>query len=267
MSERDVFSVGPAYEAYIGRWSRPVAREFVRWLGVPARRRWLDVGCGTGALTEIAVEVGEARSVVGVDPSPGFVQHARARTFGTAEVQFLVGDALGLPVGSVDFDAVVSGLVLNFVPEPGRMLAEMTRAGRPRGTIAVYVWDMSGGMELIARFWEAATEVDPSAATRNEAPRFREICAPEPLETLFASAGLTDVILRPIDVPTVFTDFDDLWTPFLGGQGPAPAYLVSLPPDRQDAIREALRRRVEPGADGTIALNARAWAIRGTKPA
>jgi hypothetical protein len=162
---------------------------------------------------------------------------------------------------------VVSGLVLNFVPEPGRMLAEMTRAGRPGGAIAVYVWDMSGRMELIARFWEAAAEVDPAAATRNEAARFGEICAPEPLETLFASAGLTDVILRPIDVPTVFTDFDDFWRPFLGGQGPAPAYLVSLPADRQEAIRESLRRRLAPAADGTIVLNARAWAIRGTKPA
>ena len=119
VSGQDVFAVAPAYEAYIGRWSRPVAREFVRWLEVPPRRRWLDVGCGTGALTEVVVEVGEARSVVGVDPSAGFVQHARTRSFGTAEVQFLQGDALALPVGSVDFDVVVSGLVLNFVPEPG----------------------------------------------------------------------------------------------------------------------------------------------------
>ncbi len=262
-----MFAVGPAYEAYIGRWSRPVAQEFVRWLDVPARRRWLDVGCGTGALTEVVVEVGQARSVVGVDPSAGFVQHARTRTFDTAEVQFLLGDALGLPVGSVDFDVVVSGLVLNFVPEPGRMLAEMTRAGRPGGTIAVYVWDMTGGMELLARFWEAAGEVDPSAANRDEAARFREICAPEPLEALFAGAGLADILLRPIDVPTVFADFDDFWTPFLGGQGPAPAYLASLPAERQDAIREVLRKRLPPGADGSIALNARAWAIRGTKQA
>jgi SAM-dependent methyltransferase len=267
VSGSDVFAVAPAYEAYMGRWSRPVAREFVRWLEVPARRRWLDVGCGTGALTEVVVEVGEARSVVGVDPSPGFVQHARARSFGTAEVQFLQGDALALPVGSVDFDVVVSGLVLNFVPEPGRMVAEMTRAGTPGATIALYVWDMSGGMELHARFWEAATEVDPAAATRDEAARFREICAPEPLETLFADAGLSDVVTRPIDVPTVFRDLDDYWTPFLGGQGPAPAYLVSLPPDRQEAIREALRRRLKPGADGSLSLNARAWAIRGTKAA
>ena len=264
---RDVFEVAPAYEAYMGRWSRPLAREFVRWLAMPARRRWLDVGCGTGALTDAAVELGEARSVVGVDPSPGFVQHARGRTFETAEVQFLQGDALALPVGSVDFDVVVSGLVLNFVPEPGRMIGEMARAGRPGGTIGLYVWDMSGGMELLARFWEAVKEVDPSAAARDESVRFREICAPEPLEALFTGAGLSEVVTQPIDLPMPFRNFDDYWTPFLGGQGPAPAYLVSLPEDRQEAVRETLRARVQAKADGSVHLNARAWAVRGTKPA
>ena len=262
----DVFAVAPAYEAYIGRWSRPVAREFVRWLAVPARRRWLDVGCGTGALTEVVVDAGEARSVVGVDASAGFVQHARARTFETAEVQFLQGDALALPVGSVDFDAVVSGLVLNFVPEPARMVAEMVRAASPGGTIALYVWDMSGAVELIARFWEVATVADPAAAALAEPGRFRELCAPESLEALFTEAGLSDVVSRAIDVPTVFRDFDDYWTPFLGGQGPAPAFLASLPEARQDAIREGLRTRLAPSPDGSIRLNARAWAVRGTKP-
>jgi ubiquinone/menaquinone biosynthesis C-methylase UbiE len=265
VERHDVFSVAPAYEAYMGRWSRPVAQEFVRWLAMPARRRWLDVGCGTGALTQTVVEVGEARSVVGVDPSPAFVQHARSRSFGTAEVQFLQGDALALPVGSVDFDVVVSGLVLNFVPEPGRMVAEMTRAARPGGTVALYVWDMSGGMELITRFWQAAHEVDPSAAARDESARFREINAPEPLEALFTAAGLLEVVTRPIDVPSVFRDFDDYWTPFLGGQGPAAAWLTSLPEERQVAVREALRRRCPAGADGSVAMNLRAWAIRGTR--
>jgi SAM-dependent methyltransferase len=263
-----VFTVAPAYEAYIGRWSRPVAREFVQWLEVPARRRWLDVGCGTGALTEVIVEDGGARSVVGIDPSASFLQHALARSFETAEVQFLQGDALALPVGSVDFDAVVSGLVLNFVPEPTRMIGEMVRAARPGGTVALYVWDVStGGMELIARFWEAATAVDPDADTPDEAQRFKELCAPEPLEALLTGAGLSDVAGRAIDTPTVFRDFDDYWTPFLGGQGPAPSYLASLPADRQDAIREKLRSRLPVSPDGTIRLNARAWAVRGTKPA
>ena len=250
----------------MGRWSRPVAQEFVRWLAMPARRRWLDVGCGTGALTQTVVEVGEARSVVGVDPSAGFVQHARSMSFGTAEVQFLQGDALALPVGSVDFDAVVSGLVLNFVPEPGRMVGEMVRAARPGGTVALYVWDMSGGMELITRFWQAAHEVDPSAATRDESARFREICAPEPLAALFTAAGLSDVAGRPIEVAAVFRDFDDYWTPFLGGQGPASAWLTSLPEERQVAIREALRRRSPAGEDGSVTMSARALGVRGTKP-
>ena len=262
-----MFTVAPAYEAYIGRWSRPVAREFVQWLEVPARRRWLDVGCGTGALTEVIVEDGGARSVVGVDPSPGFLQHALARTFETAEVQFLQGDALALPVGSVDFDAVVSGLVLNFVPEPTRMMGEMVRSARPGGRVALYVWDVStGGMELIVRFWEAATAVDPASATRDEAQRFKDLCAPEALEALLTGAGLSDVAGRAIEIPTVFRDFDDYWTPFLGGQGPAPAYLASLPADTQDAIREELRSRLPVSPDGTIRLNARAWAVRGTKP-
>jgi SAM-dependent methyltransferase len=263
-----VFTVAPAYEAYMGRWSRPVAREFVRWLEVPARRRWLDVGCGTGALTEVVVEIGEARSVVGVDPSAGFVQHALARSFETAEVQFLQGDALALPVGSVDFDVVVSGLVLNFVPEPGRMIAEMVRAARPGGTIGLYVWDMSsGGMELIARFWEVATAVDPAAAVPEEVRRFKELCAPEPLAALLTDAGLSEVIGRPIDIPMVFRDFDDYWTPFLGGQGPAGGYLASRSATQQEAIREELRTRLAPGPDDSIHLKARAWAVRGTKPA
>ena len=262
----DVFAVAPAYESYIGRWSRPVAREFVRWLGVPPASRWLDVGSGTGALTDVVVELGGAGAVMGVDPSPGFVRHARGRSFGTAEVQFLEGDAQALPVGSGDFDAVVSGLVLNFVADRARMVSEMARAARPRGTVALYVWDVSGGgMELILRFWEAVMEVDPGSSLVAEADRFRDVCAPEPLRALFTGAGLGAVETRAIDVPTVFRDFEDYWTPFLGGQGPAPAYLASIPEERRNAIRERLRARLPNAADGSIRMSARAWAVRGTK--
>jgi SAM-dependent methyltransferase len=266
-TSHDVFTVAPAYEAYIGRWSRPVAREFVRWLGAPPRSRWLDVGSGTGALTDVLVEGGEARSVVGVEPSAGFIRHARGKSYGTAEVQFLEGDAQALPVGSSDFDAVVSGLVLNFVPDRARMVSEMVRAARPRGTVALYVWDVSsGGMELITRFWEAVVWADPGSSLVAEADRFREICAPEPLRALFAEAGLGAVETRAIDIPTVFRDFDDYWTPFLGGQGPAPAYLASISEERRTAIRERLRGLLRPAADGSLRLSARAWAVRGTKP-
>jgi SAM-dependent methyltransferase len=263
----DVFAVAPAYEAYIGRWSRPVAREFVRWLGVPAGSRWLDVGSGTGALTDVLVEVGGARAVVGVEPSPGFVRHARGRSYGATEVQFLEGDAQALPVASGEVDVGVSGLVLNFVPDRPRMVSEMARAVRPRGTVALYVWDASGGgMELITRFWEAVVEVDPACSAIAEADRFRDVCAPEPLRALFGGAGLGAVETRAIDVPTVFRDFEDYWTPFLGGQGPAPAYLASVSEEQRNAVRERLRRILPAAADGTIRLNARAWAVRGTKP-
>jgi ubiquinone/menaquinone biosynthesis C-methylase UbiE len=264
----DVFAVAPAYEAYMGRWSRPVAREFVRWLGVPAGRRWLDVGSGTGALTDVLVETAGARVVVGVEPSPGFVRHARERSFGSAEVQFLEGDAGALPVGSGEFDAAVSGLVLNFVPDRPRMVSEMVRAARPAGVVALYVWDVSeGGMELIIRFWEAVTRVDPSVGAVEEVSRFRAICAPDPLRALFEEAGLREVELRAIEVPTVFRDFEDYWTPFLGGQGPAAAYLTSVPEERRNAIRDGLRRTLPTEGDGSIRLNARAWAVRGTTPA
>jgi len=264
---RDVFAVGSAYEAYIGRWSRPVALEFVRWLGVAPGKRWLDVGCGTGALSEVLLEVGGARSVVGVDRSAGFVRHARERSR-SAELTFLEGDAQALPVPSDGFDAVVSGLVLNFVPEPPKMVAEMVRAAGPGSSVALYVWDLSGGMEIIARFWEGVTSVDPSATTaQNEAYRLREICAPGPLRELFAQAGLEEVETRAIDLLAVFRDFDDYWLPFLGGQGPTPAYLMSLPAERRAAVRDALRRMLPAGPDGSIRLNTRAWAVRGRKPA
>jgi len=262
---RDVFAVAPAYEAYIGRWSRPVAREFVRWLGIPSGRRWLDVGSGTGALTEVLVDGGGARSVVGVDPSPGFVQHARARSFGGAEVIFLEGDAQALPVASADFDAVVSGLVLNFVPDRARMVREMARAARPEATVALYVWDQTGGMELIERFWDVATALDTAGEAKRESDRFRDICAPEPLAALFRGAGLRGVETGAIDTPTVFASFEDYWAPFLGGQGPAPAYLASLPEPRRTEIREGLRTRLRATPDGSIHLNARAWAVRGTR--
>lgn len=260
---RDVWGVGEAYEAYVGRWSRSVAREFVRWLGVPPRARWLDVGCGTGALVEAIVAHAAPRDVLGVDRSQGFVAHARARVSGAA-VALAVADAQALPVPSERFDAVVSGLVVNFVSDPPRMVGEMARAGRPGSTVALYVWDYAGGMELVRRFWDAATSLDPAAARLDEAARFPG-CAPAPLEALLAGADLTRIQTRAIDVPTPFRDFDDYWSPFLGGQGPAPAYAMSLPDDRRSALREALRSALPFARDGSIPLVARAWAARASR--
>jgi len=260
----DTWSAGAAYEAYIGRWSRLVAREFVRALAVPRDRSWLDVGCGSGALVDAIVDGAEPRHVMGVDGSRGFVRHARAGSRGKT-ITFQAGDARALPVREGSFDAVVSGLVLNFVAEPARMVAEMFRAARPGGRVALYVWDYASGMELLRYFWNAATALDPTAARFDEGARF-PICAPDPLRSLFEEAGLSGVATSAIVVPTTFRDLDDCWGPFLGGQGPGPGYVVGLPEGARAALRERLRSVLPMRADGSIPLTARAWVVTGSRP-
>jgi SAM-dependent methyltransferase len=259
--ERDVWAVGAQYEPYVGRWSRLVARELLAWLAVPAGRDWADVGCGTGALSETILAYAEPLSVRGLDRSEGFAGYARTRVR-DGRATFTVGDAQALPFRDTCVDAAVSGLVLNFVPEPARMVAEMQRVTRPGGTVALYVWDYAEGMEMMRRFWDAAVALDPAAAELDEGTRF-PICRPGPLEGLFREAGLGAVETRAIDVPTVFRDFDDYWSPFLGGQGPAPTYATGLAGERRAALREHIRARLTVGADGSIYLTAGAWAVRG----
>ena len=260
MSLSSSWTQADTYEPYVGRWSRRIALEFLEWL-VPAQGiDWLDVGCGTGALAQTVIQRCAPRRVVGVDRSTGYLGGARARSGPAAD--FVAGDAGALPVVADHFDCAVSALVLNFVSEPARMVAEMTRAVRPSGLVALYVWDYAHRMELMRWFWDAATELDPYAAEQDEGNRFT-ICGPDPLRSLFVCAGLADVEVRPIDVPTVFRDFDDYWTPFLGGQGPAPGYVKSLDERRRIELRELLRTRLPRNYDGSIPLAARAWAVRG----
>ncbi|GAB2620015.1 methyltransferase [Paractinoplanes abujensis] len=260
----DVWEVGDSYEAYVGRWSRLVAAGFVRWLEIPAGRRWLDAGCGTGALTSAvlataAVEASGPR-VTGVDPSQSFLRLTPAAATPVA------GDAAALPFRDARFDVVVSGLALNFVPHPERAVAEFARVARPGAVVASYVWDYTTGMQMMRHFWDAAAEVVPAAADRDEGPRF-PICHEPALRAAWSEAGLTEVTTEAIEVPTVFAGFDDFWEPFLGGQGAAPAYLATLGADERAAIRERLRSRLPTEADGTIPLTATAWAVRGRRPA
>ena len=256
-----IWASGAAYEPYVGRWSRLVAREFLAWLAVPTGRRWLDVGCGTGALTEAILQAAAPAEVVGIDPSDGFVAYAREHVR-DERARFKVADARSLPFVDGRFDAVASGLVLNFVPDPQQAMVEMARVARPGGTVAAYVWDYAGEMQLMRHFWDAAVALDPDARDLDEGQRF-PLCRPEPLERLFRDAGAEDVAVRAIDVPTVFRDFDDYWSPFLGGQGPAPSYAMSLSEERRTALRERIRADLPIAADGSIHLIARAWAARG----
>jgi SAM-dependent methyltransferase len=257
----DVWAVGEAYEAYVGRWSRRVAAEFVRRLEVPAGRRWLDVGCGTGALTATALAIANPRRVVGIDASAGFLAEARARV-ADGRAAFGVGDARSLPLAGRGFDVVVSGLAVNFVPDPRAAVAEFARVAVPGGVVAAYVWDYAEGMAMVRHFWDAAAALDATAADLDEGRRF-PLCRPEPLSWLWTDAGLDDVVVAAIEVPTVFADFDDFWAPFLGGQGPAPGYVTSLPAERRRALADLLRTRLPAERDGSISLTARAWTVQG----
>jgi SAM-dependent methyltransferase len=260
-----VWVAAEAYEPYVGRWSRVVGREFLAWLNVPKQGRWLDVGSGTGALTGLILELAEPVEVVGVDRTEVFVDYARAHVT-DPRARFLVGDAQELPVDSGHFDATVSGLVLNFVPEPQRAIRELARAVRAGGPAAAYVWDYSEGMQMQRYFWDAAVELDPAVAGIDEGKRFDSVCSPDRLSSLFLEAGFQGVETRAIQVPTVFRDFDDYWKPFLGGTGPAPNYAVGLDEERRDALRDRIRSRLPVAPDGSIPLTTRAWAVKGRRP-
>ncbi|MDQ8046173.1 MAG: methyltransferase domain-containing protein, partial [Solirubrobacteraceae bacterium] len=172
------------------------------------------------------------------------------------------GGAEQLPVDDDGVDGCMAGLVLNFAPDPAAALLEMRRVTRRGGTVAVVVWDYADGMQLLRRFWDAAVAVDPSAAGLDEGRRFARFTA-DALATAFDAAGLRRVETRALDVPARFTDFDDLWEPFRGGVGPAPAYCASLDDDHRAALRERLRDSVPTASDGSISLTCRAWAVRG----
>jgi SAM-dependent methyltransferase len=252
----DVWQKGNPYEQYVGRWSRRVAPVFLSWLGLPPGLRWVDVGCGTGALCAAILDRCSPASVAGVEPSEGFLKTAREQLGSRAVLH--PGNAAAMPLEDASADVVVSGLMLNFVPDPRAALAEMSRVVARGGTIAAYVWDYAGKMELMRRFWDAAVELDPAAAAADEGPRF-PLCRPEALEKLFVGAGLQRVEVTPIDVPTPFESFDDYWQPFLGGTGPAPAYAMSLDEVRRGRLRDRLREGL---SNGSFSLIARAWAVR-----
>lgn len=256
----DTWAHGRAYERYVGRWSREIAPRFLEWLHQPPGLRWLDVGCGTGALSAAILELCAPESVDGVDPSEGFLE-AAVVSLGT-RVTFHRAGAEALPIDDASMDAVVSGLALNFMPDTDRALAEMSRVSVEGGMIAAYVWDYAERMELMRWFWDAAADLDPRAEELDERARFSEF-TPEALNWRFAGAGLLDVDTTGIEIPTVFRDFDEYWTPFLGGQGVAPAYAMSLDEAARDRLRDRLRLLLPVEDDGSIHLVARAWAVRG----
>ena len=262
-AKHDAWAAGRSYEAYMGLWSRLVAAAFLARLRPPAGADWVELGCGTGALTAAVVAACAPRSLLAVDPSEDFLVAARAAV-PDPRVRFERGQGGALPMADGAADVAVSGLVLNFVPDRRAALVDLRRVLRPGGRLAFYVWDYAaGGLAFVDRFWKTAAELDPAAAALDEARRFpfttRDAIAAE-----CAGAGFDAVAVEPVEIDTVFADFADFWTPFTLGAGPAPGYCASLDPERRAALRDALEARL--GSGGPIAMRARAWAAHGRAP-
>ncbi|HXF53303.1 MAG TPA: class I SAM-dependent methyltransferase [Hyphomicrobiaceae bacterium] len=260
-TRHDAWQAGDRYEAYMGRWSRQLAPRFVEWLGARDGLDWLDVGCGTGALSSAIIARSNPKSLIAIDPSEGFIAAARA-ALPDRRAEFRVGDAQALSIESASRDVVASALVLNFVPDRKKALAEMKRVVRPGGTVGFYVWDYpGGGMGLMRAFWTAATALDPAAADLAEDKRF-PFCKPDGLAALMKDAGFAKIDHTTIEAPTVFRDFEDYWHPFTLGAGPAPGYCTSLEPGARERLKQRLSDSLPRQKDGSIHLSSRAWALK-----
>ena len=258
-STHDAWSAGGSYERYMGRWSREMAGRFLAWLGLPPALDWVDIGCGTGALSSAILAEAAPRSLVGIDPSEEFLQHARTSN-PDPRARFEAGNASSIPCPSESVDAAVSALAYNFFPDRPAALAEMRRVSRPGATVAFYVWDYpGGGVGFISAFWRAATALDPAAADLAEGVRF-PFCTAVSLAKELADAGLNDVEVHGIEYLAKFADFDDFWRPFTLGAGPAPGYYQSLNAERRQALESKLRSDL---GGGPLEFVLRAWAARG----
>jgi SAM-dependent methyltransferase len=219
---------------------------------------WLDIGCGTGALTAAICDMADPSLVVGCDPSAAFVEHS-SKSINHSRATFVQGSDDNLPRHNGGFDRIVSGLVMNFLPDPRVSLQNLRSNLQPGGEIAGYVWDYADGMQFLRVFWDEVVALDPDAKRLDEGFRFT-ICQPEALENLFRDSGLRDVKTGSIEIPTTFSSFSDFWQPFLGGTGtgPAPSYVVSLDDGKREELRSRLERNLPVNDDGSIPLSARA---------
>lgn len=250
---------GEAYDAFMGRYSRPLAVQFADFAGVRAAQRALDVGCGPGALTGELVKRLNFENVAACDPSESFVVACAERNPG---VDIRPGSAEKVPFDDGSFDVAMSQLVLHFVSDPATAGSEMARVVRPGGTVASCVWNFDVGMQMLRAFWDAALSVDPDAPAEQTVMRFGRTGE---LGQWLGAAGMVDITETTLTVTSTYRDFDQLWDGFLAGIGPAGSFCVGLSPERRGELRAALYERLgEP--TGPITLSAGALAARATRP-
>ena len=249
-----------AYERSMGRWSARLARPFVDFAGVAGAGHVLDLGCGTGSLAFAL----DAPRVTGLDQAEAFVAAARARAGGDPRFTFDQGDAQALPYPDAGFDAALSLLVLNFVPDPMRAAREMVRVTRPGGVVAAAVWDFRGGLGFIRLCADIAAVLDPRGAAFRDWQLAAPLSAPGELAAAWTALGLRDVAQEGLTIRTDFADFADYWDPWLAGQGTVGAFVASLDPAARGALEHHLRAAYcAGGPDGPRSFTATAWAVRG----
>jgi ubiquinone/menaquinone biosynthesis C-methylase UbiE len=254
------FEDGTAYERMMGRWSRLAGESFLDWLALDSGLRWLDVGCGNGAFTELLVDRCAPAEVAGIDPSEGQLEFARARPASRHAI-FHRGDALALPFENDAFDAAVMALVINQVPDPAIAVAEMSRVVRPGGWVASYMWDIPGGGFTMEPIRRALGEMDIPT------PIFgADVTAAESMRGLWEDAGLGDVAVRRIDVRLVYDDFDDFWRSNAGSPNTVSKAMAGLSPSAVEQLRDRLRADLPTDPDGRISYGAFANAVKGRVP-
>jgi SAM-dependent methyltransferase len=260
-----MFGGAEAYERFMGRWSRLVAPRLVNFTDLPERGRMLDVGSGTGSLAFAIAELKPRAYVLGIDPSREYVTYAASRTRFADRASFEMGDAQQLRFADASFDAALSLLVFNFIPDPKKALMELRRVTKPGGKLSVAVWDYGAGMRMLRAFWDAAVHTDPGAENLDE--KHMPLCRAGDLSALWKQGGLENVREQSIDIRMKFESFTDYWDPFLLGQGPAGSYVRRLERDKLQVLRNEVQRLLSLSAENApFVLPARAWSVRGIVP-
>ena len=260
-----MFADAQAYERFMGRWSRLVAPQLVDFTDVADRGKLLDIGSGTGALAFALAERKPQAHVQGIDPSKEYVAYANSRNGFPDRVSFEEGDAQQLRFADASFDASLSLLVFNFIPDPRKALREVRRVTKPGARISAAVWDYGDGMLMLRAFWDGAVSIDAKAEPLDE--KHMPLCRAGELSDLWRQGGLQNVHEQPQTVAMRFESFADYWDAFLLGQGPAGVYVRSLSRDRVRALRIEVKSRVSPSAETLpFTLSARVWSVCGTVP-